>query len=150
MHYLHTTVVTADLDESVAFYADNLSMTVFRKFDVADLGLKAAFLAAPNDEASARSERFSPALALVQKLNEPDADTGISHVCFRVPDIYAICEKVAAAGYRFKVPPRDGFRALVHTPEGAVIEFHQAGERRTPMEPWISMPDDAADTKKSV
>lgn len=142
MYYLHTTVMTADLDESVAFYADNLSMSVFRQFDVPELGLRAAFLAAPGDEESARSPRFSPALALVQKLGDASAETGISHVCFRVPDIYAICKKVAAAGYRFKVPPRDGFRALVHTPEGAVIEFHQAGERRAPAEPWASMPDD--------
>lgn len=141
MHYLHTTVFTHDLEDSRDFYGRSLGMVAFRELDVPAHGMRAAFLAAPADEVSARSARFAPALALVQRTSAPEAAAGISHVCFRVPDLYAICEKVAAAGYRFKVPPRDGFRALVHTPEGAVIEFHQAGERKVPCEPWTSMPD---------
>ena len=140
MHYLHTTVITDDLEASKAFYAD-LGMTAFREIEVPAHGLRAAFLATAADEPSARSDRFAPVLALVQRLSTPGAATGISHICFRVPDLYAICEKVVAAGYRFKVPPRDGFRALVHTPEGAVIEFHQAGERLASADPWASMPN---------
>jgi hypothetical protein len=30
---------------------------------------------------------------------------------------------------------------MVRGPEGAVIEFHQAGERKVPQEPWLSMAD---------
>lgn len=140
MHYLHTTVVTDDLEASKAFYTEKLGLIAFREIEPPGGRLKATFLAASHDEADARSPRFAPALALVQHLAGP-ATPGINHICFRVPDLYAICEKVWAAGYRFKVPPRDGFRALVHTPEGAVVEFHQSGERKAPSEPWISMPD---------
>jgi lactoylglutathione lyase len=142
MYYIHTTVITPDLAASKAFYTDKLGMTAFREIEPPGGRMKAVFVAAPKDEESARSPRFTPALALVQHIANPDAQApGISHICFRVDDLYAVCEKVWAAGYRFKVPPRDGFRALVHTPEGAVIEFHQAGERKTPAEPWVSMPD---------
>jgi lactoylglutathione lyase len=142
MYYIHSTVITGDLEASKAFYTDKLGMTAFREIEGPAGRFKAAFVAARNDEDSARSPRFTPALALVQHLANPQAQPpGISHICFRVDDLYAICEKVQAAGYSFKVPPRDGFRALVHTPEGAVIEFHQAGERNVPIEPWISMPD---------
>ncbi|HWK15068.1 MAG TPA: VOC family protein [Rhizobiaceae bacterium] len=141
MYYIHTTVVTDDVEQSKAFYANKLGVTAFREIGDPNGAFHAAFIAAPDDQESARSPRFSPALALVRHAGRPNARPGISHVCFRVADLYAICEKVANAGYRFKVPPRDGFRALVHTPEGAVIEFHQAGERRTPVEPWLSMPD---------
>lgn len=142
MYYIHTTVITGDLDASKAFYTDKLGMTAFRDIEGPGGRFRAAFVSAPNDEETARSPRFTPALALVQHIADPQAQPpGISHICFRVDDLYAVCERVKAAGHRFKVPPRDGFRALVHTPEGAVIEFHQAGERRAPAEPWVSMPD---------
>ncbi len=143
MHYLHTTVYTADLEASKAFYRDKLGMIPFREIEGPGGRFKAAFVAAPNDEEAARSPRFAPVLALVQSFANPNATPGISHVCFRVDDLYAMCDKVAAAGYRFKQPPRDGFRALIWTPEGAVIEFHQAGGPREPIEPWKSMPDEA-------
>lgn len=141
MYYIHTTVVTCDLDQSKAFYTDKLGMTAFREIEGPEGRFKAAFVAAAHDEASARSPRFAPALALLQHFTPAGPQPGISHICFRVPDLYALCERIAGAGYRFKVPPRDGFRALVHTPEGAVIEFHQSGGRNVPAEPWISMPD---------
>lgn len=141
MHYIHTTVVTPDLEQSKAFYVEKLGMIAFREIEGPEGRFKAAFIAAPADEETARSARFAPALALLQHFTPTGPQPGISHICFRVPDLYALCDRIKAAGYRFKMPPRDGFRALVHTPEGAVIEFHQTGNRNAPAEPWISMPD---------
>ena len=46
-------------------------------------------------------------------------------------------------GMTLKMPPRDGFRAMVRDPDGAIIEFHQIGERKAPAEPWLSMADGA-------
>lgn len=139
MHYLHTTVFTPDLDHSLRFWSA-LGMRVVRELIVPGIEARAAFVAGPRDEAAARSPRFAPTLALVERTPEK-GPVGISHICFRVSDLYATCQALLDKGVSLKMPPRDGFRAMVRAPEGAVIEFHQAGERKAPSEPWLSMAD---------
>jgi lactoylglutathione lyase len=139
MHYLHTTIFTSDPQESRSFY-DQLGMQAVRSLDIPAAGMSVDFMAAARDEETARSDRFAPTLAIVHR-TDGSQPSGISHVCFRVDDLYAICRRLIDDGMILKMPPRDGFRAMVRAPEGSIIEFHQAGQRRIPEEPWLSMPD---------
>ncbi len=138
MYYIHTTIFTNDLDESTRFWSI-LGLDTVRSMEPP--GMKATFMAAPNDMETAKSERFAPTVALVQRKEPKDDFTGISHACFRVDDIYATCQMLLDKGYTLRMPPRDGFRAMVRDHDGATIEFHQKGERKAPVEPWVSMPD---------
>jgi lactoylglutathione lyase len=141
MYYIHTTVFTEDLKRSEEFWS-TLGLDIVRRID--QPRFTATFMAAGRDMNTARSERFSPTVALVERKNKVASDfIGISHACYRVDDIYATCQMLIDRGMTLKMPPRDGFRAMVRDPDGAVIEFHQAGERKVPAEPWLSMPDGA-------
>ena len=139
MYYLHTTIFTENLEQSEKFWS-TLGLDVARRMEQPTM--TAAFMAAPNDMESARSERFTPTVALVQRKNATGG-AGVSHACYRVEDVYATCQMLLDRGMTLKMPPRDGFRAMVRDPDGAIIEFHQIGERKTPAEPWISMADGA-------
>jgi lactoylglutathione lyase len=115
-------------------------MRMVRELVVPKINARANFLSGTHDEVGGRSERFAPTIALVERSADA-GPTGISHICFRVENIYATCQGLLDKGFELKMPPRDGFRAMVRGPEGAVIEFHQAGERKVPQEPWLSMAD---------
>src|SRR5690606_26945066 len=117
-----------------------LGLGVARRMDQPTMS--AAFMAGSNDMDSAQSERFTPTVALVERKNV-SGSTGVSHVCFRVEDVYATCQTLLDQGMTLKMPPRDGFRAMVRDPDGATIEFHQIGELKAPAEPWASMADGA-------
>ncbi|MGK9053007.1 VOC family protein [Neorhizobium petrolearium] len=139
MHYLHTTIFTSDPEKSRDFYA-HLGLAPVRSLDMPAASMSVDFMAAGRDEETARSTRFAPTIAVVHR-TDGSASPGVSHVCFRVEDLYATCRRLMDKGLTLKMPPRDGFRAMVRAPEGAIIEFHQAGERQVPQEPWISMAD---------
>jgi len=62
------------------------------------------------------------------------------HLAFRVPDIYAVCERLQAMGYTIHRPPRDGHMAFVRSPDLISIELLQDGHL-APREPWASMPN---------
>ncbi len=142
MYFLHTTIFTDNLEQSEKFWSI-LGLDLVRRMDQPTMS--AAFMAAPNDMEQARSERFSPTVALVERkaANAVAGKSGVSHACYRVHDIYATCQSLLDKGMTLRMPPRDGFRAMVRDPDGATIEFHQIGERKTPAEPWISMADGA-------
>jgi lactoylglutathione lyase len=137
MYYLHTTIFTDSLEQSEKFWSA-LGLGVARRMEQPNM--TATFMAAPNDMETAQSERFTPTVALVHRKNVTGG-TGVSHACFRVEDIYATCQSLLDKGMKLNMPPRDGFRAMVRDPDGAVIEFHQIGERKAPVEPWLSMAD---------
>jgi lactoylglutathione lyase len=63
------------------------------------------------------------------------------HLAYAVEDIYALCEKLAAAGVTIHRPPRDGHMAFIRSPDGISIELLQEGQALSPREPWISMPN---------
>ena len=63
------------------------------------------------------------------------------HLAYRVPDLYALCEKLAAAGITINRPPRDGHMAFVRSPDNISIELLQAGDALPAQEPWASMPN---------
>ena len=142
MRYLHTMVRVADLDRALAFWRDALGLEEISRMENHAGRFTLAFLAAPGDAERARAEK-APLLELTYNW-DPEEYTGgrnFGHLAYLVPNIYATCARLAAAGVTINRPPRDGHMAFVRSPDGISIELLQEGERLPPAEPWASMPN---------
>ena len=107
MRYLHTMVRVADLDASLVFWRDQLGLVETRRMENAAGRFTLVFLAAPEDEGTAR-ERRAPEVELTWNW-DPEAYTGgrnFGHLAYVVDDIYATCAKLSAAGVIINRPPR--------------------------------------------
>jgi lactoylglutathione lyase len=147
MHYLHTMIRVHNLDAALHFFCDGLGLVPMSRTDYPQGRFTLVFLAAPGDALQA-SERKAPMLELTY--NWPDAQgeveryTGgrnFGHVAYRVENLYATCERLAAQGVTILRPPRDGHMAFVRSPDGISVELLQQGEALPPQEPWASMPN---------
>lgn len=145
MHYLHTMVRIADINESLDFYCNKLGLKEVRRIENDAGRFTLIFLAAPGDEERA-SEASAPLLELTY--NWPDENgnaeeyTGgrnFGHLAYRVENIYDTCQQLMDAGVTINRPPRDGRMAFIKSPDGISIELLQAGEALEPSEPWSSM-----------
>src|SRR6187551_3010220 len=105
MYYIHTTIFTDDMERSEKFWSI-LGLDLVKRADHPTMS--ATFMAAPNDMETAKSERFAPTVALVER-KTPGGFVGISHACYRVKDVYATCQMLLDKGYTLRMPPRDGF-----------------------------------------
>lgn len=141
MHYLHTMVRVSDLTASLAFYCGLLGLAEVRRQDNDKGRFTLVFLAAPADQQSAG--QAAPMLELTHNWDETGYGGGrnFGHLAYGVPDIYALCEKLMAAGVTINRPPRDGHMAFVRSPDGISIELLQQGPALAPREPWASMPN---------
>ena len=133
MKYLHAMVRVRDLDASVAFFRDALGLVETRRRDYPQGRFTLVYLAAPANLESEVELTF----------NYDDEDYGTArnfgHLAFEVDDIYAACERLQAYGVTINLPPRDGRRAFVRSPDLVSIELLQKGEALAPAEPWASM-----------
>ncbi len=140
MQYLHTMVRVRDLDRSLDFYCAKLGLREVRRVESEKGRFTLVFLAAPQDEARARTDG-----ALLVELTynwDPEEYGGgrnFGHLAYRVDDIYATCATLMAGGVTINRPPRDGRMAFVRSPDGISIELLQAGEALPPQEPWARM-----------
>ena len=103
------------------------------------------FLVTPEDAARLKADPQapeSPAIELTYNWDEKGYAGGrnFGHLAYRVSDIYAVCERLMAAGVTINRPPRDGHMAFVRSPDGISIELLQDGTL-PPQEPWASMPN---------
>ena len=133
MKYLHTMVRISDVDASLKFYCDLLGLKQTRRIDRPEHGYALIFVAA--------EETPDAEIELTYNF-EPEAYTGgrnFGHLAFRVPDIYATCQRLKDGGVTINRPPRDGRMAFVRSPDGISIELLQEGEPLAPAEPWTSM-----------
>ncbi len=140
MQYLHTMIRISDVDQSLDFFCNKLGMREIRRYDSEKGRFTNIFLAAPEDEESAR-ENKTPLLELTYNW-DPEPYTGgrnFGHLAFRVDDIYATCRKLMDKGVTINRPPRDGFMAFIKTPDNISIELLQKGDALEPAEPWASM-----------
>ncbi|MBV9549687.1 MAG: VOC family protein [Alphaproteobacteria bacterium] len=145
MRYLHTMVRVADLDAALDFYVNKLGLVQTRRTDHEQGRFTLVYLAAPQDEGRAQSEK-SPELELTYNW-DPETYTGgrnFGHMAFEVKDIYATCKRLMDGGVTINRPPRDGWMAFVRSPDGISIELLQAGAKLAPAEPWVSMPNTGA------
>src|ERR1700754_954316 len=122
MKYLHTMIRVSDPDATIAFF-ELLGLKELRRFDNEGGRFTLIFLAAPGDETAE--------VELTHNWDEAGYDGGrnFGHVAYRVDDIYALCQKLMAAGITINHPPRDGHMAFVRTPVGISIELLQKGDR---------------------
>lgn len=135
MKYLHTMVRVTDLDASLAFYCDALGLVELRRHESPEGRFTLIFLSAPGDETAQVELTYNW---------DPEVYTGgrnFGHLAYAVPDIYATCARLAAAGVTINRPPRDGRMAFVRSPDGISVELLQAGAALAPAAPWRDMPN---------
>lgn len=143
MRYLHTMVRVTDLEASLAFYCEALGMVEVRRYDNEKGRFTLVFLAAPEDVAAAR-EKKAPVIELTYNWDKEQYTGGrnFGHLAYAVDDIYAVCARLQGLGITINRPPRDGYMAFIRSPDGISIELLQAGEAKSPEEPWQSMEND--------
>ena len=142
MRYLHTMVRITDIEASLHFYCDLLGLELAKRIDREQGRYSLFFLCTPEDRGRYEEIR-SPALELTYNWDPEEYAGGrnFGHLAYRVDDIYAVCERMMAAGVVINRPPRDGNMAFVRSPDGISIELLQEGEPLAPAEPWQSMPN---------
>lgn len=140
MKYLHTMVRVSDLDKTLHFFCDLMGMIEVRRYDSEKGRFTNIFLAAPEDETSARASK-APVLELTYNWDPEDYKGGrnFGHLAFQVDNIYATCQKLQDAGITINRPPRDGNMAFIKTPDDISIELLQNGDPLAAAEPWASM-----------
>ena len=122
-----------DLDAALAFF-ELLGLRELRRRDVPKGRFTLVFLA---------SEAGAPELELTHNWDQgEDYSVGrnFGHLAYAVDDIYAMCERLQAAGVTISRPPRDGRMAFVRSPDKISVELLQKGEALPIQEPWASMP----------
>lgn len=133
MKYLHTMIRVRDLDAALAFFRV-LGLTEIRRKDVEAGRFTLVFLA---------TEPGEPEVELTHNWDNEEPYSGgrnFGHLAYEVDDIYAVCERLQAAGVTINRPPRDGRMAFVRSPDLISVELLQAGEALPKKEPWASMP----------
>jgi lactoylglutathione lyase len=143
MEYLHTMVRISDVEASLDFWRDKLGLKEIRRSENEQGRYTLIFLAAPGDEARARSEAKAPMVELTYNW-DPETYTGgrnFGHLAYQVDDIYQTCQRLMDGGVTINRPPRDGRMAFVKSPDNISIELLQKGQALPKREPWASMPN---------
>jgi lactoylglutathione lyase len=125
--YLHTMLRVGNLDRSVAFYRDMFGMTELRRNDVPDGKYTLAFLGYADRPGGTELE-----LTYNYGVEKYEIGTAFGHLAIGLPDIYAACEKMRAAGAKITREPgpvKFGTTviAFVEDPDGYKIELIQRG-----------------------
>jgi lactoylglutathione lyase len=139
MRYLHTMVRVSNLDTALDFYCAKLGLKEVRRLENEKGRFTLVFLASPEDDDRAGAN--SPMVELTWNWDQETYSGGrnFGHLAYAVKDIYALCDRLMAAGVTINRPPRDGHMAFIRSPDGISIELLQDGERLSPKEPWASM-----------
>lgn len=140
MRYLHTMVRVSNLQESLAFYCDNLGLTEADRYENEAGRFTLIFLCAPQDLDDFKVNR-APAVELTYNWDESGYEGGrnFGHLAYQVDNIYETCQKLMDAGVIINRPPRCGHMAFVRSPDNVSIELLQKDGSLQPMEPWLSM-----------
>lgn len=123
--FLHTMLRVGDIDRSVAFYTTHLGMKETRRRDVPDGKYTLVFLG---------YEAGGTEIELTYNYGVDSYDMGkaFGHLAIGVPDIYATCERMRAAGVNISREPGPvkfgtTLIAFVDDPDGYKIELIQRG-----------------------
>ena len=123
---LHTMLRVFDLEKSLHFYTDMLGMKVLRRSENEVGKYSLAFVGYGDEKDTAVIE-----LTYNWGRTDPyELGTAYGHIAIGVPDIYATCERLAAAGAKIPRPagPVKGgttLIAFVEDPDGYKIELIQ-------------------------
>jgi len=145
VNFLHSMIRITDVDQSLDFFCNKLGLKEVERYTSEAGRYTLIFLAAPDDLASAKSNR-APLIELTHNWDPAPYPGGrnFGHLAFAVDDIYATCKRLADAGVTINRPPRDGHMAFVRSPDGISVELLQKGKAQEPKEPWKSMANTGA------
>ena len=123
MRILHTMLRVGDLDRSIAFYTQVLGMQLLRRQDYPAGEFTLAFVGYGNEAENSVLE-----LTYNWGVSHYDLGKGFGHIALEVPDVYAACEKMRAAGgkiIREAGPMKAGTTiiAFLENPYGYQIEL---------------------------
>jgi lactoylglutathione lyase len=125
MRILHTMLRVGDLQRSIDFYTGVLGMTLLRSTDRPEQQYSLAFVAIADEGEHAVLE-----LTYNYGVERYEPGTAFGHIAIAVPDAYAACEAIRAAGgnvTRAAGPVKGGSTviAFVTDPDGYKIELIQ-------------------------
>ncbi|HPE60689.1 MAG TPA: lactoylglutathione lyase [Thiolinea sp.] len=123
MRILHTMLRVGDLERSIRFYTGVLGMQLLRRKDYPGGEFTLAFLGYGNE-----SEQAVLELTYNWGVDQYEPGTGYGHIALEVPDVYAACDKMRAAGgkiIREAGPMNAGTTiiAFLEDPDGYAIEL---------------------------
>lgn len=126
MRLLHTMLRVADLERSIAFYQEVMGMQLLRRSENPEYRYSLAFLGYDGgNPGQAELE-----LTYNWDTHQYEMGTAYGHIAIGVPDAYAACEKIRAAGgqiTREPGPVKGGSTviAFVTDPDGYKVELIQ-------------------------
>ena len=128
MRLLHTMLRVGDMQRSIDFYTRILGMKVLRQSENPEYKYSLTFLGYDSNPAQAEIE-----LTYNWGTDSYELGTAYGHIALGMPDIYAACEKIRAAGgevSREPGPVKGGTTviAFVTDPDGYKIELIQRDE----------------------
>ncbi|QTR50537.1 lactoylglutathione lyase [Candidatus Thiothrix anitrata] len=131
MRILHTMLRVIDLERSIAFYTNVLGMQLLRRKDYPAGEFTLAFIGYGDE-----TDQTVLELTYNWGVDKYELGTAFGHIALEVPDVYAACEKMRAAGgkiIREAGPMNAGTTiiAFLEDPDGYQIELigekHQRG-----------------------
>ncbi|RZM03207.1 MAG: lactoylglutathione lyase [Variovorax sp.] len=128
MRLLHTMLRVGDLQRSIDFYTQVLGMKLLRTSENPEYKYSLAFVGFEGNPGQAEIE-----LTYNWGTDRYELGTAYGHIALGMPDIYAACEKIRAAGgevSREPGPVKGGTTviAFVTDPDGYKIELIQRDE----------------------
>jgi lactoylglutathione lyase len=131
MRLLHTMLRVGDLQRSIDFYTQVLGMELLRTSDNPEYKYKLAFVGYGGNPDQAEIE-----LTYNYGVDSYEMGTAYGHIALAVPDAYAACDKIRAAGgnvTREAGPVKGGSTviAFVTDPDGYKVELIQRAENAT-------------------
>ena len=123
MRILHTMLRVGDLERSIAFYTNVLGMELLRRKDYPAGKFTLAFIGYGDE-----TENTVLELTYNWGVDQYELGTAFGHIALEVPDVYAACEKMRAAGgkiIREAGPMNAGTTiiAFLEDPDGYQIEL---------------------------
>lgn len=123
--YLHTMLRVGNLDLSVSFYTDLFGMKELRRHDVPDGKYTLSFVGYGDE-----TEHTLLEFTYNYGVDKYDLGDAFGHLAIGMPDVYATCEKLRAAGAKITREPgpvKFGTTviAFVEDPDGYKIELIQ-------------------------
>ncbi|MEY3665008.1 MAG: lactoylglutathione lyase [Pseudomonadota bacterium] len=123
MRILHTMLRVGDLQRSVNFYTQVMGMQLLRTTDRPEQKYSLAFVGYGDEASGAVLE-----LTYNYGVDHYDLGAGFGHIAIAVPDAYAACERIRAAGgtvTREAGPVKGGTTviAFVQDPDGYKLEL---------------------------
>ena len=130
MRILHTMLRVGDLERSIAFYTNVLGMQLLRRKDYPAGEFTLAFIGYGDE-----TDQTVLELTYNWGVDQYELGTAFGHIALEVPDVYAACDKMRAAGgkiIREAGPMNAGTTiiAFLEDPDGYQIELIGADHNR--------------------